>query len=30
VYKTGILERSRVLKEQMKTDKPCDRIYFLP
>jgi len=30
VYKTGILERSRVLKEQMKSDKPCDRIYLLP
>jgi hypothetical protein len=29
VYKTGIRERSRVLKEQMKTDKPCDRIYLL-
>ena len=30
VYKTGIRERSRVLKEQMKSDKPCDRIYLLP
>jgi hypothetical protein len=30
VYKTGIRERSRVLKEQMKTDEPCDRIYLLP
>lgn len=30
VYRTGINERSRVLKEEMKTEKPCDRIYFLP
>ena len=30
VYKTGIRERSRVLKDEMKTEKPCDRIYFLP
>jgi hypothetical protein len=27
VYKTGIRERSRVLKQQMKSDEPCDRIY---
>ena len=30
VYKTGIRERSRVLRDEMKTEKPCDRIYFLP
>ena len=30
VYKTGIRERSRVLKEQMKSDEACDRIYLLP
>lgn len=30
VYKTGILERSRVLKDEMKSEKPCDRIYLLP
>lgn len=30
VYKTGICERSRVLKEQMKSEKPCDRIYLIP
>jgi hypothetical protein len=30
VYKTGIRERSRVLKQQMKSEKPCDRIYLLP
>ena len=30
VYKTGIRERSRVLKQQMKSEKPCDRIYMLP
>jgi len=30
VYRTGINERSRVLQEEMKTEKPCDRIYFLP
>jgi hypothetical protein len=30
VYETGILERSRVLKQQMKSEKPCDRIYLLP
>lgn len=30
VYETGIRERSRVLKQQMKSDTPCDRIYLLP
>ena len=30
VYKTGIRERSRVLKEEMKSDEACDRIYLLP
>ena len=30
VYRTGILERSRVLRDEMKTEKPCDRIYLLP
>ena len=30
VYKTGIRERARVLRDEMKTEKPCDRIYFLP
>jgi hypothetical protein len=30
VYKTGIRERSRILKDQMGADKPCDRIYLLP
>jgi hypothetical protein len=30
IYKTGIRERSRVLKDEMKTENPCDRIYFLP
>lgn len=30
VYKTGIRERSRVLKQQVKSEKPCDRIYLLP
>jgi hypothetical protein len=30
VYKTGISERSRVLKQQMKSDEPCDRIYRFP
>lgn len=30
VYETGIRERSRVLKQQMKSDEACDRIYLLP
>jgi hypothetical protein len=30
VYKTGIRERARMLREEMKSDLFCDRIYRLP
>jgi hypothetical protein len=30
VYRTGINERSRALKEEMRSERYCDRIYLLP
>lgn len=30
VYKKGILLRADVLREEVKSDKPCDRIYLYP
>ncbi|HUQ67594.1 MAG TPA: hypothetical protein VM101_15635 [Flavitalea sp.] len=30
VYRTGIRERSRVLKDEMRSERYCDRLYFLP
>ena len=30
VYKKGILSRADMLKDEVKTDRPCDRIYLYP